>query len=1402
MPIDLFEDENAGGPKDLFAQENITPKTDKFYEGLKDEALGVWDTAAGLLQGAVMGTLDPINALGKAAVGAVPDAEKEVNRLVKKNQFVPVSKAGERNLSAVGEAFNRYIIPVAPMVMPFAPRLSRVPKEPKPVVPDRAAIHEKAFAEPTPEPTQAAPELAVEGDFWRQHAQQDLLPFESSVETAADMQRARTNPNQLDIFGDNSGGQRVPYVAEENLRPPAPVDTMAQHPLFDQPEQGYGANPYGAHMGDWRVDENGMPIRADLSLEAQNLENPLQRGLWGDELGQRVDPIGQAATLADGMRQLDEQPVQGGIPLTQAIDNMDWAHRRGAIKNELTGAVEASGALERAKMEANSPFRGMGKDQSGVINEKLLTWLPEKIIDLGKKLGELHKGVTLHLQTSPYGPEITLKKNGEDIGFLYSKVVDHNGEKKLEVSRVAVYPQAKGQGYGRLMYQTLAGLGNDIVRSQQQLPQGKAMWDHWEATGFGKDGQINAGMGRGQRGGLWMGGNRPSATDLKSTQATPRPDTLAEPRSPENVAKKVDGARKVAALGIKDSQYDRVKTVEEAKARIDPKADMSKAGATNLRSGTEAALRTNVRNSVLNFSRGVLQEARNMAESLSKKYITDNKSGIIRMLKDLTQDEKNILAADLIELDRRQHVLSPEIMEKLGWTESQKQVGLRIREALDERYANVMKALGDQGLEGFADRKGYLPSMFDGSYLSFMGHKTKDGNFVITGVAQADTRWGHKAAVEKYKSMGAEYAEEVKIPRRGLKENVGFNRTYDGFVDVVNQLSKLDPKFADAKAAVDAHISDQVHALYRFDVHELKKHNVKGSLGDRPWLSQTENTKQLFEGLVNYLEEGFRYDALMGPLADIQKLMSDPEVKSQMPNTVEFLKKHVDKLSGQNLNAFGAAGNIIMDAVPRAVGVGTGVPRAITNAVVGMSTSLMMGFGNLGFALMQLSQLPISGSMEVLGARSRLGLSHTAMAHAVVSGAAYTSIMAASKMLGMEKWAEHVPNHLRYAYEWGHGKGMFDYSEAELVHNLNKSDTRVMVEKIVNSSISVPEKMTRPPMFMMMVDMFHKAGYYGEDGLLRAQAATDYAMTNYHPDERPGIYTALGQVGSGMGALSTYKHNFMEQQMSRTLSARAEPEAFVAGLALAFSLYGVAGMAGYEEMNTIVTKLTGKSIREYLLSNAKEPNVVMDGLASYKSGMDFQARISMSNLLPDPTNPLSAVPHMSNTFDIVNSAIDYAMKQDEASLRQMQYKTLPSSMRNIYEEKVMTDKAGMVRDAGGNKKIETPRTAEERDTRMKFGLRPLQERIDSETLWTQKQREFDRQKKMKDISNSFASQVRLGKPIGPMLEKYKELGGDPQELLKQVDTIIKEAQKTPQQRAQGEPGDSLSSVRRYGAYNP
>jgi hypothetical protein len=883
---------------------------------------------------------------------------------------------------------------------------------------------------------------------------------------------------------------------------------------------------------------------------------------------------------------------------------------------------------------------------------------------------------------------------------------------------------------------------------------------------------------------------------------TPVKDTVVNPRSPENIAQKTELRTKAEALKL--DAYSRVTTPEEALSLADSKHDMSKIGGNSLRSGSEAVLRTNQKNSVVNFFRTARQNAVNLFESKSKEFVT-GKDGVVAAIKKVNKEDQTIVAEALIKGDREKMVFTDEQLSKIGWTPEQKALYFKIREALDARYAFASEQAGLKGYSAFQPRTGYLPSNFSGSYTKLVGFTDEKGNWVTKGVAQGNTTFELKQAIEKYKEMGKEYSESIDMGFHGIKDNKKNIRNYNGFAEIVARLAELDPQFANAKKIADQHMMDQARSLYNFDVHELKKSGVKGSLGDRPWLTQERNTKELMASIVDYLETGFRYDAYQGFLMDAEKLINEPKIQSEMPNTAEWGRKYLDHIRGNNLNAVGAFVNSLVNTVAEGgskVRVSTKFLPATISKIQGMSTSMMMAFGNIGFAMMQMLQ-PVSGGIpEASRIRASTGLSIPDITTSFAMGPIYGSAM----ILG----ADHgIPVHIKEAWNWARDRGIVDFSEAELAHNLQKSKARVVTQKIIDAPIIYPEKATRMPVFLAFDDMFHKAGYSGEEAHLRAQAATDYAMANYHSDERPQIYARMGEAGKLLGALSTYKHNLVEQNMSSAMNIAKNKEAALAMATVAFTMYGVSGLPGYGDVDKLVKAISGKNIREIVLSKPRNKNLAMDGLISYQTDEDFQSRLSMSSVLPDPQHPLSVAPHIQNFWNVTSAAYEAAKNRDKASLQQLVMKALPSSMRNIYETEILTtrnDKGeNFVKNALGYNATETPRTDKETKYRAVLGLRPLRERLNSETTWTDSQRELQRTKDMKDARIHFDAALRLSdiKGMSKWADKYLELGGDIKNLYSNthVKTVEVESAKTPKQRAEGTVHNNLNSIRRYETFN-
>lgn len=175
--------------------------------------------------------------------------------------------------------------------------------------------------------------------------------------------------------------------APEAKAPEAPV-VPEQMRLFDQFDERSPISPYQTEMAPdmWRVDENGIPIRADLSMEAQNLQQPLQRNLFGDELDANFPrdpnkPLDMATGDIPGVERFSD-PVQfrndpeGQIPLTEAIDNMPEGIRNRENGKFASGTTRQSALnLLRGELFPDDAMR------TAVQEADMQQWLRENAVD-------------------------------------------------------------------------------------------------------------------------------------------------------------------------------------------------------------------------------------------------------------------------------------------------------------------------------------------------------------------------------------------------------------------------------------------------------------------------------------------------------------------------------------------------------------------------------------------------------------------------------------------------------------------------------------------------------------------------------------------------------------------------------------------------------------------------------------------------------------------------------------------------------------------------------------------------------------------------------------------------------------------------------------------------------------
>jgi GNAT superfamily N-acetyltransferase len=272
----------------------------------------------------------------------------------------------------------------------------------------------------------------------------------------------------------------TPQQIEAAVAPYKPNDGLeGQMNLFEPEVEGRGISPYEAVPGDWRIDENGMPIKADLSMDVQNMQNPLQRNLWGDELDTPSfgrDPNAPLPMDRDlfGHEKMTENVVrntdpEAAIPLTEAIDSMPWAQKRGALKRTKMGReMEADGQLEAAKLQAEiaaASGDSFGKGFNQAMSKQ------RGVLRIGEKPVDVVKTDT--------GFEARVE--GKVVGYLNSNLTPEQSSmlgENANVDIVKVDPELRGKGVGKALYEAWSKAQEGRIAPSGKTSQ--AAWNVWK----------------------------------------------------------------------------------------------------------------------------------------------------------------------------------------------------------------------------------------------------------------------------------------------------------------------------------------------------------------------------------------------------------------------------------------------------------------------------------------------------------------------------------------------------------------------------------------------------------------------------------------------------------------------------------------------------------------------------------------------------------------------------------------------------------------------------------------------------------------------------------------------------------------------------------------------------------
>jgi hypothetical protein len=1120
-----------------------------------------------------------------------------------------------------------------------------------------------------------------------------------------------------------------------------------QMSLFDIPESGRMPNPTEAVLGDWRVDENGIPIKADLSMEAANTENILQKNLWGDELARKHE--------------------QEAVPLTQAIDSMPdlpWKAERDAGIELLKHEIEAPGELKAARLSAETGQTLPGPDsqrsklgdfsvakgQRGAIN-------PEVFKEGFQKLKQLADGTWLRAYSDGRGLTVEARKDGHILAeSSFDRPRDNTGD--LQAS----WTGSTEKGLSKELYLFASELGNDISPSMLQTDAGRGMWDAFEKRGLAQGGRIKS-PGNKQMGALRVGEKKQKALARLLPQ-----DKNMIPADPNGKA-----------------------VVDEA---LNEGKDSNQWKYTE--SGGSLAAMKRASAAVLGASR-IIQNAGKRAELQIRRKVFPVEQALrglkrteLTNLADLMKDE--MFSGKRFDGDiLARHLSTKEL-----------QAYQKMRELFDDTLRIQNEARAAKGQKPITEMEAYLSSRWEGDFRRPVFQAILDGknNPVLDehGNIKRKLVWylaAHsKGALEaQWNALHKKFPDLTFDPKedhtiRYYKRQTDLQSSFSTLLDILDR-NEDHPAILKIINAIKEQAVGEGASFLGQEKHFKEKAGVRGFVGDRPehrtlWGLMSKHGPKaealaMFQQQIQYAKNAYKWSELQVAAQGIKEIVSDPRLVEQQPNNVKYIKEYY-----KNAVGYGEATAIahLEDSI-RNLGLS---PAVIGNAIGNVKTFFILQklAVSAGYTLANFIQtLNVAPHLMLLRGQGFKGNPLTSLGVGIPAGIAmatghYMSFL--NQTIGGTNVTRLSAPGFRFweqAFKYAEDNGVTArsiYDESPIETSFSATGR---VANLAGKTMSIPESFVRSMAYSTFVQFLKESGKFTDDMKLyqKAEELVNASMVDYRAQERPMMFSKMGIAGDFLNTLQTYPTNWYNQW---NLMGREAMKGNIGGLvtmfALQYAVAGAMGIPGFYDMEQLYTFIKDNLPAEYwvkaqendffadpklwMVKNFGEASVY--GVLSDQTGLGMTSRVAspgMGQMLQSPVGPTADIAKQVYKF---GSAVVDPTNKDKWAESAMA--SVPTGPQGLVETAPVMEGTTFERRPNGNMLSQRTgdvgdhrglyeRTPEEVNIR-KWGFRSQKEVLEREVGWQQNKTETLSRKKAVTIIDSFYAAVKRGD-----VEKAKQL---------------------------------------------
>lgn len=1079
---------------------------------------------------------------------------------------------------------------------------------------------------------------------------------------------------------------------------------------------------FGSTLEHGRIDENGIPIRADLSMEAQNLQNPLQRNLWGDELPGRTGDNGLPLTQA-----IDRMPP--GAERTMAIDMLSGNRQRGAV--DWDSIVKAFPKFSDSVVQ-HPVFHGTTKDFNKYSSDRL-----------GKIPEVFGKGLFFFSKDPAFASEyagLNGRMDGgnvrqEYLNFQNPKIVDHlsRGDKSV----MQLITDARRSGNDGLIVknwnESYGGNAGEMYIAFDRKQIANAISPIAKLINE----KINQGRSSGQRGAIDIdgigdvlrkayGSFEKSINDLGKLKV-PKTTTLDEQ------------VRGIPGMGnAVDGLFVKPKTAADILPNI-----LSEKDGPALWQGMQQGLSATaekVGSSLMRYTSDWLNYVDKKTEFDYKKTVRPTQDRITALpIKDKVALSK-VLLNEMFE--KKQY--TPEQLKSMGISDKAIEARKALRDNLDmiaDRYDQSRTLLGK---EPITRGEAYLASTRQGNYHVVL---TSAEGRPLWHIAEHSRRDAYKFinwAKENLKDVPGvdlssldKHLEPGVLP--GTVKSSSMHRTSNKFYNVPRdvlgahlELAKLiddgDPTVSAIRESIQAAAEKAGYDVTNTKQRFLDKANIRGFNGDKPWLTPEQNANSLLNSQLQTIKEGLNWSYHQEMIAQMKEVLSNPELQKAQPNNVGMVNNVLSHQLGLTKSIFKDAEDWVSHSF-------FGADRhGLKRVVQDMKTFTYLQ--QLGVSAGYVMATPLQALNSVGAAMRERGLGALSpMTTMKALGDGFTALVNDMSLELGGKASAPMTELGKQALQYAEDNGIIN----KLVFNAGHETPRVdnapgTFRKAYSATMSFPEKVSRLMPFMAFVHHLNDMGKYKTpmEIFKRAEELTEFTQINFRSSEKPTLVKDLGSLGdlayvykgpifNYFNQLSTYSRNaYNGVNRGKNLAALGALVGVTAYLGGALSLPLINEMDG--GYNVYKTAMANWYPEKYKSDLGVKGSVIskLDKSVAYGAISDITGAQMSSRFTPntvDVEHPLSGVAPVATEIGEQEAVAKFLGQPSRKNLVQGVYANSPPALRGLMENNLSEFKGPKRADGSqvvvnpnniGAQRAMVNRTPEQQSYR-NWGLRELNE---------------------------------------------------------------------------------------------